>query len=124
MEHPARNNSPLAHLSFSLYLLMRPFLSFARTGILADGARSSISFISSFCDEEVTKKRIGHLLYYEQPTCLVPRGPDVRQRPATGTPTHPRAGDDAMSVANEVAACVELFTEAIDLAAKGYQLQL
>lgn len=29
-----------------------------------------------------------------------------------------------MSVANEVAACVELFTEAIDLAAKGYQLQV
>jgi hypothetical protein len=29
-----------------------------------------------------------------------------------------------MSVANEVAACVELFAEAIDLAAKGYQLQV
>ena len=29
-----------------------------------------------------------------------------------------------MSVANEVAACVGLFTEAIDLAAKGYELQV
>ena len=29
-----------------------------------------------------------------------------------------------MGVANEVAACVGLFTEAIDLAAKGYQLQV
>ena len=29
-----------------------------------------------------------------------------------------------MSVANEVTTCVGLFTEAIDLAAKGYQLQV